>query len=295
MSIEILNIVAPILIIVGLGALIEVRGYGFDSSSLSRMAMMLGTPCLVFSALMRTALPGDDIVKLMACAVAVIAIGGVAAAAALLVARLPLTPFLPVIAMPNAGNAGLPVVLFAFADEGLAIGVALFFTVALIQYLVVPVIMVGRFRAGAVLGQPLVWSVAAVAAFKLTGGRPPAVVMETTRILGGMMVPVMLVLLGGALARLQVGDVWLSLRLAVLRLVIGVSTGVAVMWLFGLAGVEAAAVFLIASMPAALVTYVFAERYNRSPERVAGVVVSSTVLTFAALPVLVWVAIRIAG
>ena len=49
------------------------------------------------------------------------------------------------------------------------------------------------------------------------------------------------------------------------------------------------------AMPAATVTYVFAQRYNRSPERVAGLIVASTLLTFVALPALLWVAIRMAA
>lgn len=295
MSIEILNVVAPILIIVALGYLIETRGFGLDSAQLSRLVMALGTPSLVFSALMRAALSGDDIAMLMGCALVVLLVGGVLTAAVLTVLRLPLTPFLPVLAMPNAGNTGLPVLLFAFGEEGLAIGVALFFTVALVQYLAVPVFMAGRFNARILLTQPIVWAVVAVAAFKGTAATPPTVVLETTRILGGMMVPVMLLLLGSALARLRVRDVGLSVGLAVLRLLIGVATGMVTLWLFGLSGVLAASVFLIAAMPTALVTYVFAERYGKSPERVAGVVVSSTVLSFVALPALLLVALRIAG
>ena len=295
MTVEILNVVAPVLVIVGLGYLVERRGFGLDSASLGRLVMTLGTPSLVFSALMRASLTGDDIAILMGCALTAILVAGLLTAATLALLRLPLTPFLPVLSLPNAGNVGLPVLLFAFGEEGLAIGIALFFTVALVQYLAVPVVMAGRFRPRALLAQPLVWALAAVAAFRLGGVAPPTVAMETTRILGGMMVPVMLLLLGGALARLRVGDVALSVGLALLRLVVGVAAGAATVWLFGLTGVMAASVFLIASMPTALVTYVFAQRYDKSPDRVAGVVVSSTVVTFAALPLLLAVALRIAG
>ena len=48
-------------------------------------------------------------------------------------------------------------------------------------------------------------------------------------------------------------------------------------------------------MPSALITYVIAQHYGRSPERVAGHVVSSTVLNFACLPLLISAAIYLAG
>jgi hypothetical protein len=41
-------------------------------------------------------------------------------------------------------------------------------------------------------------------------------------------------------------------------------------------------------MPAAVFNYLFALRYERSPEEVAGMVVASTLLSFLTLPLLMW-------
>lgn len=295
MSLEILNVVAPILLIAGIGYVLEWRGMGFHSASLSRLVILLGTPSLVFSALTETTLPAQDVMRLMLGALLVVLIGGTLATIALILARLPVRSFIASLSLPNSGNVGLPVVLFAFGDEGLTIGVAFFFTIALCQYLIAPLIMAGQFRIRSVIEQPLVWSIVAVVGFKSSGIAPPQILSETTKLLGGMMVPVMLVLLGGALARLKVKDVKVSTALAVVRLLIGTASGFAVITILPLEPIEAAAIFLMSSMPAALVTYVFAERYGRSPEQVAGLVVSSTILTFALLPVLVSIALYIAG
>jgi malate permease and related proteins len=45
---------------------------------------------------------------------------------------------------------------------------------------------------------------------------------------------------------------------------------------------------LQSAMPVAVFSYLFAVRYNRSPEEVAGTVVISTLLSFASLPALLW-------
>ena len=58
---------------------------------------------------------------------------------------------------------------------------------------------------------------------------------------------------------------------------------------------EAGAIFLLSAMPSALVTYVIAQHHGRSPERVAGLVVASTVLNFACLPFLIAAAIHVAA
>ena len=41
-------------------------------------------------------------------------------------------------------------------------------------------------------------------------------------------------------------------------------------------------------MPAAAFNYLFAQRYRRAPEEVAGLVVISTALSFLTLPMLLW-------
>jgi predicted permease len=68
-----------------------------------------------------------------------------------------------------------------------------------------------------------------------------------------------------------------------------------VIWSSGLTGVAAGVVFLLAVMPSAIVTFVFAERYQKDAGAVAGSVVMSTVITFLFMPGLIWIALRFAA
>ncbi len=292
---EIINIIAPVFIVAGIGFFLEYRGVGFQAETLSRLAMLIGTPSLVFSSLTGTTLPDDSLLRIVAITTVAVLIGGALAYAAILILRLPVRTFLSSLSLPNAGNAGLPIVFFAFAEPGLTIGAAFFFTIALVQYTVVPAIVTGDPGLRKLLKEPLVWSLVAVIAFRVTDVPIPTIVADTTALLGGLMIPVMLILLGGALARLKVSDIGWSALLAFVRLTVGVATGLILVTLFNLSGVEAGAIFLLSAMPSALITYVIAEHYGRDPERVAGLVVSSTVLNFACLPVLITAAIHLAG
>ena len=292
---EILTIIAPVFIVAGIGFFFEYRGIGFQSETLSRLAMMIATPALVFSSLTSTALPDESLLRIIILSIVAVLIGGALSALAVLALRQPWRAFLSPLSLPNAGNAGLPLVFFAFSDAGLAIGAAFFFMIALVQYTVVPAVVTGDPGFGKLLREPLVWSVVAVILFRVTGTPVPQIVADTTSLLGGIMIPIMLILLGGALSRLKVSDIKTSVLLAVARLTIGVVTGLTLVTLFRLEGVEAGAIFLLSAMPSALITYVIAQHYGREPERVAGMVVSSTVLNFACLPVLISVAIFLAG
>lgn len=292
---EILNIIAPVFAVAGIGFFLEIRGIGFQSETLTRLVMLIGTPSLVFSSLTSAALPDDSLARAVAISSAAVLVAGALALAALLVLRLNWRTFLPSLSLPNAGNAGLPIVFFAFAEPGLAVGAAFYFVITLVQYTVVPAVVSGDPGLRKLLRLPLVWSVVAVLLFRITDLPVPTVVADVTALLGGIMIPVMLILLGSALARLKVDDLGTSALLAGARLAVGVATGLALVAVFNLKGVEAGAIFLLSAMPSALITYVIAERYGRSPKRVAGLVVSSTVLNFACLPLLIAVAIRLAG
>lgn len=290
---EIFGAIAPVMLIAAIGYVLERAKYGLHSETLSSLVITVGTPALVFSALTSTSLPDASLLRMSLGAAFVVVFAGFFGFCILRLVGLPVRTFLPGLMVPNSGNIGLAVVLLAFGDEGLAIGAAFFFMIAIIQYTVTPVIVQAGFSLKRTLKEPLLWSVAAVMVFKGTGATPPPVIADTTRILGGMMIPVMVILLGGALARLKLTDAKVSFALAVVRLCLGVSAGFAAVALFGVRGVEAGCLFLLASMPAAVVNYVFAARFNRSPEQVAGLILSSTMLTFLMLPGLLWIALRL--
>jgi predicted permease len=102
----------------------------------------------------------------------------------------------------------------------------------------------------------------------------------------------MLILLGHSLAKLGVADVKTSLALAVARLAIGLGVGITVAWLLGLEGPPRGVVILLSAMPAAVFNFVFAERFGREPQAVAGLVIVSTALSFVTLPLLLWFVLR---
>jgi hypothetical protein len=62
--------------------------------------------------------------------------------------------------------------------------------------------------------------------------------------------------------------------------------GIAISLAFGLTGVERGVVLVQSAMPVAVFNYLLAARYDRHPEDIAGAIVISTLVAFAALPAL---------
>jgi predicted permease len=292
---QIFNVICPIFIITIIGFMLEKLSHNIDAKTITSIVLLVATPSLVFSTLTSLEIDAATLLKMGLSAILCVAVASVAGLAILRALGMSYRTFLPCLIMPNSGNIGLPLVLLAFGERGLALGISYFFVIALLQYTVGAAIASGEYRLRDLARQPLIYSVVLVAVVLLTEIKVPVVIATTTDLLGGMMIPAMLILLGTSLARLSVSDLRQAFIIAVARLGIGISTGLAVIGLISLSGIEAGAVFLLASMPTAIVNYVFAERYRPDSQQVAGAIVVSTALTFAVLPVIIWASFRIAG
>ena len=189
---------------------------------------------------------------------------------------------------PNVGNMGLPLCLLAFGDIGLALGIAVFTVMVVIQFVVSPIIA-GNITSPMELARiPILYAVAASLVVILGDLEPWAWVVNTTKILGGMVIPLMLTTLGISLARLRVVGLARADGIAVLRVGLGFGVGLAVATGLGLEGAAKGVLVLQSSLPVAVFNFLFAERYQTRPTDVAGAVVVSTLLSFAALPALLW-------
>ncbi|MBM3950475.1 MAG: AEC family transporter [Rhodospirillales bacterium] len=286
---KLVAVVAPVFLCAVLGYAWARSGRRYDADVVTVLATNISLPALVFATLIDTRLDTAALSVMAAAALAATAAVGVVAAAVLAAARIPLRSFLPAMMFPNVGNMGLPLAALGFAADGLALAIV-FFTVSVVLHLTVGVaISAGTFSPRALARIPALYAVAGAAIFMGGGVEPPAWLMNTARILGGMMVPLMLITLGVALAGLKVAGFARGLGLAVLRFALGVAAGFGVGHAFGLEGTALAILVLQSAMPVAVMNFLFAQRYGTDPSEVAGLVMLSTLLGFATLPFLIGV------
>ncbi|MCP5087240.1 MAG: AEC family transporter [Rhodobacteraceae bacterium] len=295
MYIQILNVIAPVALMTLVGYVLARRQVPLDAKTLSSLVLLVATPSLVFSTLTSLTIDFATMSSMALAAGLSVAVAAALGFVLLKVLGMSIQTFLPSLMIPNSGNIGLPLVSLAFGDTGLALGVSFFFVIALLQYTVGLAISSGQFRIGDLARQPLVYAVACVIVVTATGVQVPRIVASTTDLLGGMMIPAMLIFLGASLARLSVADIRPAVAIAFARLAIGLVASILAIKLLSLSGVEAGCVLLLAMMPAAIVTYVFAEQYRDDAKQVAGAIVLSTLVTFALLPAILWGAYVVSG
>ena len=288
MILALLEVLAPVVLTAGLGFGWTRLGAGFDTDMVTRLVIWLGAPCLIFESMTRFDLSLSLLAEQALAALTVCALVGGAAYVLARAAGWPLASYVPPVLFPNAGNLGLPLALFAFGDEALGLAIPYFAVTSMLQHTLGQRIAAGRGRGWRILLTPNVLAIVAAVLVKALDVTVPVFLANTIGLVGDLTIPLMLLALGVSLGSLQVRRLGISLKIAVLRLVLGLVAGIAVAWLFGLDGMARSVLILLSAMPVAVFTYLFAARYGRDTDVVAGAVVLSTLLSFATLPVLLW-------
>lgn len=281
-----LPVLAPVFIAAFVGVVWARFKLPFDSDMVSRLALYVGTPCLVLSSFSHSKIAFDDLARMgLACFVQA-SITALICALLIRIWRADIRIYLPAMVFPNVGNMGLPLALFAFGQQGLVLALAFFMVISLAHFSLGQSFVSGNWGWQAFIRNPILVAILAAIGLSYGGIALPVWLVNTTDLLGGFTIPLMLITLGFSLASLKIHRLGLALRFAVLRVAVGLIAGLIAVQLLGLDGLASKVVILLSSMPVAVFNYLFSIRYGRSPEDIAGLVIVSTLLSLIVLPVL---------
>jgi len=284
---ELIAVIAPILICAGLGYTWVRKGLDYPVDFVTSMVMNIGVPCLIISSFSKVDIDISKMTEIALATVVILVIMLVIGLALIRLTRLKTTTFLPSLLFPNIGNMGLPLCLFAFGETGLTLGLTVFLVVFTLQMSLGIMLVAGRGNLTGLIKQPVLWATAIALLLVIGDLDVPLWLANTTGILGGLTIPLMLITLGVSLAKLRVSDWKYSLLFSTVRVLGGFALAVLVAAWFGLQGTDRGVLILQSSMPVAVFNYLLALRYQREPGEVAGMVVISTLLAFALMPFIV--------
>jgi malate permease and related proteins len=282
----VLAAVLPVLATAGLGFLWVRSGRTLETTTLTPLIVGIGTPCLIFSTFAKTSIPAGSFAAVALASISAILCFALVGAAVLRLTRLRVRAFLPTLTFPNNGNLGLPLALYAFGQEGLSYAIVFFAISTVGQFTVGQAIAAGAANWRGMLRMPLIYAVALGAAQSVWGLPLPGWLIQTIALIGGMTIPLMLLMLGASLALLPVETFGLAALLAGLRIGSGVAIGIGIALAFSLDGSARAIVILQSAMPPGIYNYLFAQRWNTQPQEVASVVVLATLASIVSVPAL---------
>lgn len=285
---DLVALVSPVFACAAIGWVWRRMDRPFDSETVTGLTVNIGTPCIVFDTLTRLDVSLADFGLMAAASITAIAGFAVVGLVWLMIAGFSRAAFLPALMFPNCGNIGLPVCLFAFGNAGLGLAVSFFAVMIVLQFTVGVAIAAGKASFRLLLTSPVAYALVLALIVMSLDVEVPEPIAKTTQLLAGLTIPVMLVALGVSIAQLKVSSLGESLAVAVTRMVLGFGIGTGTAWAFALPPVMAGVLIIQSSLPVAVFTYLFALRYGRSPETLAGAVVLSTLLSFVTLPVVLY-------
>jgi predicted permease len=281
----VLQIVAPVFILATIGYAWVRFGLEYRVQFVTRLAMTLAVPCLIFTALQKTTIDPAALTTVVAASAVAYGVLTLVAYLAVRLSGLSVRTFLAPVIFGNTGNLGLPLALFAFGDEGLGFAVVIFAVMAIYSFTFGVWVVSGGGSPFKVVKEPMVAATLLGAVFLYNGWHTPVWLTNTLQLIGQMAIPLMLITLGVAVARLHPAGMSRAFVIAVAKVVIAVAVGWGVGLWFALPPVPFAVLVLQISTPVAVTSYMLAEKYAPDPEVVAGLVVASTLVSVMAIPV----------
>ena len=286
LALTVLNITAPVFLLAAVGFTWVKLGFEYRVEFVTRLAMTLSVPCLIFVALMKTEIDPEALAALTLASL--VAYGLVAAGCFVLVklGKLGVQTFLAPLIFGNTGNLGLPLALFAFGEVGLGYAVVVFAVMAILSFTIGIWLVSGGGSLNKVVKEPLVAATLLGALFLWNDWQTPEFLTNALELIGQMAIPIMLITLGVAVARLETKAMTQAVILSIVKVAICAGAAWwAGMW-FGLEPVAAAVLIVQVSTPVAVTSYMLAEKYGADAQPVAGLVVASTVLSVITLPLI---------
>lgn len=290
-----LNVIMPVFVVTGLSAIFQ-RWRKLSVAPLSQTTLWLFSPAFIFNNLLSQDLAAGASLRMVgAVSLGILLMLAItyAVSKALRHSRDTQSAFLLAGGFPNAGNMGIPVLVLAFGDAGLAPAIIVFVTHSVIGFTVAIWLAARSQLTGMapflqVLKLPAVYAVAAAFLVSGFGWDLPVVISEPIRLLSGAAVPVMLMVLGFQLgAGVEVQQARSMATAVFLRLVVSVPLAYLATLAFGLEGLAQGAVIIVGAMPTAIFTTILATEFKANPRFLTGVVVAGTAISVVTLTVVI--------
>ena len=286
LALTVLEIVSPVFLLAGVGFVWVRAGFEYRIEFVTRLAMTLAVPCLIFTALMKTEADLGALFNLTLAAICAYAAVGVAGWVLFKALGMNLRTYLAPFIFGNTGNLGIPLALFAFGQPGLERAVVLLAVSAVLSFTFGIWLVAGRGSFLKILKEPMIGATLLGAFFLWQGWETPRFLTNTLDLAGQMAIPMMLITLGVAVGRLSPGRVSTAIVLSIIKLVVCAAIAWGIGLAFNLDDISFGVLVLQIATPVAVTAYLLAEKYGADSQSVAGFVVVSTLVSVAGLPLL---------
>jgi predicted permease len=249
----------------------------------NRMNMDIFIPALLIDALSRQNFSIFDYQSLALVAVLVVLASGALAWLFAKTFKLPISMFVPSMMFNNAGNMGLPLAVLAFGENALGAAVILFLAENLLHFTLGTYIVNGRISWWHLLKMPVNIATIIGLSFSFTGWQMPELIYTPIHLLSQIVIPLMLVSLGVRMTQIDLSAWRIGLIGALVCPLVSIIPAFILLLLIPLDPIQRAQLLIFATLPPAVLNFMFAEKYQKSPIEVASIVAVGNALSIFTL------------
>ena len=291
--IKIFEVIFPVFFVIGIGYFIGKKNPKFDTNFITNFAGNIGTPAMIFYTVTTTGITLNIFISYFI--YAIIMIGGFAVVGLILLFFLKkdLSMELPPLILPNTGNMGVPICLFAYGTQGLGVASAVASVIILFHFTLGVFLAKKKFSFDILIKSPPVYAIIISVIFLYFKINTPIFLENTTFLLTYATIFLVLMSLGIALTRFKF-SLKNSIIMSLCRVLLGPIIAYIIIHYFKLSGLAAGVLLIQSAMPSAILNYLVGSMYSpkKVVDSIASTIVISTLMSFISIPVVVFFALK---
>jgi len=292
--VKLFEVLFPVFLTIGIGYWYGKKDPKFDTKFITTFAGNFGLPSIIFYSLTTTNISIELFLRFSYYITLYVIIFSIIGLIILKILNKDIYRLLPPLILPNTGNMGMPLCLFAYGKIGLAIATAITSMILVFHFSINILLSSKKFSIKPLLKCIPVYALMISLIFVYYEISAPKFLVNATFLIGYSTIFLVLMSLGIALSKLKVFELKETFIYSFIRVIIGPLIGLAFVKFFKLSGVEAGVMFIQASMPSAVLTFLISEIY--SPKKISASIASSVALSsflsFFTLIVVVFISLK---
>ena len=291
---KLIEVLFPVFLVIGIGYWYGKKDPKFDTKFITTFAGNFGLPAIIFYSLTTTNISIELFLRFSYYITLYVMVFSIIGLVILKILNKDIYRLLPPLILPNTGNMGMPLCLFAYGKLGLAIATAATAMILVFHFSLNILLASKKFSIKPLLKCTPVYALLVSLVFVYYKIPAPKFLENATFLIGYSTIFLVLMSLGVALSKLKVFAFKETLIYSIIRVVVGPIVGIAFVKFFNLTGVEAGVMFIQASMPSAVLSFLVSEIYSpkKISNSIASTVALSTFMSFFTLIVVVFISLK---
>tara|TARA_B100000575_G_C23055638_1_gene607733 strand:- start:233 stop:1132 length:900 start_codon:yes stop_codon:yes gene_type:complete len=292
--IKLFEILFPVFFIIGIGYYLGKKNPKLDTAFITNFASNIGSPAMVFYSITTTGITFSLFLEYFWYSLIVIFGFSIVGIIFLIFLKKDIITELPPFILPNTGNMGLPLCLFAYGTQGLGVAATISSLVILFHFTLGVFLASRKLELKLLLRSPSVYAIIISVIFLFYDIEVPVFLVNTTMMLTYAAIFLILMSLGIALTRFKVFSFKSAFISSIGRVIIGPIIGFVLIKFFNLSGFAAGVLLIQCSMPSAVLTYLVGSLYSSKKvvDSIASMIVVSTIMSFLTVPITLFFALK---